>query len=152
VHKYFHNWTKFELARTVIAHFCHFCLCGTLALTGKLTIPQSSHFLFFFQKYSELAQDLIFINHELQEPHYGDIALLSSRPQGVTPSLARKRKSAPTTPSMPIQKRGVGFASPTIMKTIPEQNVSMNELIESAARMGLTDIQMNVGGVSIPIL
>jgi hypothetical protein len=39
------------------------------------------------------------------------------------------------------------------MKTVPEQNLSMNKLNESAARMGLTDdIEMNVGGVSIPIL
>jgi hypothetical protein len=116
------------------------------------TYIDSSHFLFFLQKYSELAQDLIFVNHELQEPHYGDIPLLSLRPQGVTPSPARNRKSAPTTPTMPIQKRGVGFASPTIMKTVPEQNVSMNKLNESAARMGLNGIQTNVGGVSIPIL
>jgi hypothetical protein len=116
------------------------------------TYIDSSHFLFFFQKYSELAQDLIFVNHQLQEPRYSDIPLLLSRPQGVTPSPARKRKSAPTTPTMPIQKRGVGFASPTIMKTVPGQNVSMNKLNKSAARRGLNDIQTNVGGVSIPIL
>jgi hypothetical protein len=55
---------------------------------------------------------------------------------------------------MPVQKRGVGFASPTagIMKPVLEKEMSMSELNESAARMGLTDIDMNIGGVSIPIL
>jgi hypothetical protein len=113
-----------------------------------------------FQKYAELAEDLIFINYELEEPNFGDIPPLSSRPQGVTPSPAkRRRKSAPTTPTtatatMPIQKRGSSFASPlaSSMKPIAEQNISMNELNESAARMGLTDIDMNIGGISIPIL
>jgi hypothetical protein len=119
----------------------------------------SLSFLFLFQKYAELAEDLIFINYELEEPNFGDIPPLSSRPQGITPSPAkRRRKSVPTTPTtptptMPIQKRGTNFASPMAsMKPIAEQNISMNELNESAARMGLTDIQMNVGGVSIPIL
>jgi hypothetical protein len=111
---------------------------------------------FFFQKYSELAQDLIFINHEVEEPNFGDIPLVSSRPQGVTPSPAkRRRKSAPTTtPTMPVQKRGVGFASPTagIMKPVLEKEMPMSELNKSTARMGLTDIEMNIGGVSIPIL
>jgi hypothetical protein len=82
---------------------------------------------FFFQKYSELAQDLIFINHEVEEPNFGDIPLVSSRPQGVTPSPAkRRRKSAPTTtPTMPVQKRGVGFASPTagIMKPVLDDKI-----------------------------
>jgi hypothetical protein len=120
-----------------------------------------SHFLFFFfQIYSELAEDLIFINFELQEPSFGDIPLLSSRPQGVTPSPAkRRRKSAltfttPPTASMPVQKRGATIQSPpvSIMKPAAERHMSMEDLNESAARMGLTDHQMNVGGVSIPIL
>jgi hypothetical protein len=122
-----------------------------------------SHFLFFFfQTYAELAQDLIHINHKLQEPAFGDIPLLSSRPQGLTPPPAkRRRKSAfttptpTTTPTMPIQKRGTTFSSPqanSIMKPVAEQNMTMKKLHDSAARMGLTDIEMNVGGVSIPIL
>jgi hypothetical protein len=56
------------------------------------------------------------------------------------------------TPKKP--KVTTSFASPpaSIMKPVVEQNMSMSELNESAARMGLTDIEMNVGGVSIPIL
>jgi hypothetical protein len=38
------------------------------------------------------------------------------------------------------------------MKPVLEKEMSMSELNESAARMGLTDIEMNIGGVSIPIL
>jgi hypothetical protein len=38
------------------------------------------------------------------------------------------------------------------MKPVAEQNMSMSELNGSAARMGLTDTEMNVGGVSIPII
>jgi hypothetical protein len=84
----------------------------------------------FFQTYAELAQDLIHINHILQEPAFGDIPLLSSRPQGITPSPAkRRRNSAFTTPptstptTMPIQKRGTSFSSPqanSIMKPVAE--------------------------------
>jgi hypothetical protein len=118
----------------------------------------------FIQTYAELAQDLIHINHELQEPAFGDIPLLSSRPQDITPSPAkRRRKSAITfttpttttqTPTIPIQKRGTTIQSPiaSIMKPSAQQNMSMTELNESAARMGLNDHAMNVGGVSIPIL
>jgi hypothetical protein len=55
---------------------------------------------------------------------------------------------------MPIQKRGTTIQSPiaSIMKPSAQQNMSMTELNESAARMGLNDHAMNVGGVSIPIL
>jgi hypothetical protein len=88
-----------------------------------------------FQKYAELAEDLIFINYEQEEPNFGDIPPLSSRPQGITPSPAkRRRKLAPTTPTaiMPIQKRGTSLASPmaSIMKPIAEQNMSMNDLLQ----------------------
>jgi hypothetical protein len=38
------------------------------------------------------------------------------------------------------------------MKPVAEQNMSMSELNDSAARMGLTKTEMNVGGVSIPTL
>jgi hypothetical protein len=61
-----------------------------------------------------------------------------------------------TTPTMPIQKQETSFSSPqanSIMKSVAEQKMSMSELNDSTARMGLTDdIKMNVGGVSIPIL
>jgi hypothetical protein len=64
---------------------------------------------------------------------------------------AKRRKTPPTTPttttpSMSTKKRV------SIMKPAAQENISMADLNESAAKMGLTDIQMNVGGVSIPIL
>jgi hypothetical protein len=59
---------------------------------------------------------------------------------------AKQRKTPPTTPSMLTKKRV------SIMKPAAQQNMSMADLNKSTARMGLTDIQMNVGGVSIPIL
>jgi hypothetical protein len=66
---------------------------------------------------------------------------------------AKRRKTPPTTPttttttpSMPTKKRV------SIMKPAAQQSMSMEDLNESAARMGLIDNQMNVGGVSIPIL
>jgi hypothetical protein len=62
---------------------------------------------------------------------------------------AKQRKTPPTTPSttpsMSTKKR-------VSMKPAAQQNISMADLKESAARMGLTDIQINVGGVSVPIL
>jgi hypothetical protein len=58
---------------------------------------------------------------------------------------AKRRKTPPTTPSMLTNKR-------VSMKPAAHHNMSMADLNKSAARMGLTDIQMNVGGVSVPIL
>jgi hypothetical protein len=56
---------------------------------------------------------------------------------------------------MPIQKRGTSFSSPqadSIMKPVAELKMSMSKLNNSTARMGLTDIEMNAGVVSIPII
>ena len=130
-----------------------------LRVHTKTCIHHLTHFLFFlllFQNYAELAKDLIHIDYEAQEPSFGDIPLLSSRPQGVTPSPAKRRRKsaitfAPPT-AMPIQKRGATIQSPlpSIMKPHAERNISMSELNESAKRLGLDDHQLE--GVSLPIL
>ena len=130
-----------------------------LRVHTKTCIHHLTHFLFFlllFQNYAELAKDLIHINYEAQEPSFGDIPLLSTRPQGVTPSPAKRRRKsaitfAPPT-AMPIQKRGATIQSPqpSIMKPHAERSISIAELNESAKRLGLDDHQLE--GVSLPIL
>jgi hypothetical protein len=69
-------------------------------------------------------------------------------------SPAKRRKTPPSTPStsstpMPslIKRKSV-----SIMKPTSEQSMSMRDLNESTARMGLNNGVMNVGQLSVPIL
>jgi hypothetical protein len=69
-------------------------------------------------------------------------------------SPAKRRKTPPSTPSTPATSMPsvIKRKSVSIMKTTSEQSMSMRDLNESTARMGLNNGVMNVGQLSVPIL
>jgi hypothetical protein len=70
---------------------------------------------------------------------------------------AKRRKTPPPTPTQtppttPPTMPGSTKKQVSIMKPTGEKNISMKELNDSAAKMGLSNQELNVGQISIPIL
>jgi hypothetical protein len=71
-------------------------------------------------------------------------------------SPTKRRKTPPSTPSTPSTSTpmpsSIKRKSVSIMKPTSKQSMSMRDLNESMARMGLNNGVMNVGQLSVPIL
>jgi hypothetical protein len=91
-----------------------------------------------------------FDDEEEEEEEYPEEEFLSPSKRRKTPP-STPIPSTPSTPSIPMPG-SIKRKTVSIMKATREQTISMKDLNDSAARLGLNNQVINVGQLSVPIL
>ena len=140
----------------IVWHWHHFNLSHIIPFNQTHGIY---FFSFHYQKFSQLALDLIEINHHLDEPFIVNIPRLSTpavTPDAAIPAAATPAAAATVTPSprKRVSTMPTNYNTTRKRQVLPKstREVSIDELVESADRLGLEEDEKVVyGTITCPI-